>query len=41
MKQLRADMKQTMYAVAKNTGKTSEQLKRWEFDGLPDTRVVA
>jgi hypothetical protein len=35
---LRSEMRSSLYAIAKNTGKTSDQLNRWDGDGLPDTR---
>lgn len=38
---LRDEMKASLYAIAKNTGQTYNQLNRWDGDGLPDTRNVA
>lgn len=35
---LRDELKVVMFQIAKNTGKTSEQLQRWDGDGLPDAR---
>lgn len=35
---LRVEMKAALYAVAKNTSKTADQLVRWDGDGLPDSR---
>lgn len=35
---LRVEMKAALYAVAKNTSKTADQLVRWDGDGLPDAR---
>lgn len=35
---LRNEMKASLYAIAKNTGKTSDQLNRWDGDGLPESR---
>jgi hypothetical protein len=35
---MRSEMRSSLYAIAKNTGKTSDQLNRWDGDGLPDTR---
>lgn len=35
---LRNEMKASLYAIAKNTGKTSDQLNRWDGDGLPEAR---
>ena len=40
VKQLRADMGQALYTVAKNTGKSAEQLQRWDYDGIPEERVI-
>lgn len=39
--ELRSEMKLAMYQIAKNTGKTTEQLQRWDGDGMPEVRVVA
>lgn len=36
---LRTEMRASLYAIAKNTGKTSDQLQRWDGDGLPETRT--
>ena len=41
IKSLRSELKYAMFTIAKNTGKTADQLGRWDGDGLPDTRVVA
>ena len=38
VKALRAEMRAALFQIAKNTGKTSDQLNRWDGDGLPDTR---
>ena len=35
---LRDELKVVMFQIAKNTGKTSDQLQRWDGDGLPDAR---
>ena len=35
---LRVEMKAALYAVAKNTSRTADQLVRWDGDGLPDSR---
>lgn len=35
---LRDEMKASLYAIAKNTGKTSDQLMRWDGDGMPEVR---
>jgi hypothetical protein len=35
---LRTEMRTSLFAIAKNTGKTANQLNRWDGDGLPDTR---
>lgn len=35
---LRSEMKAAMYQIAKNTGKTSDQLQRWDGDGMPEVR---
>jgi hypothetical protein len=35
---MRSEMQAGLFAIAKNTGKTSDQLNRWDGDGLPDTR---
>lgn len=35
---LRDEMRASLYAIAKNTGKTANQLVRWDGDGLPDAR---
>lgn len=35
---LRNEMKASLYAIAKNTGKTYDQLNRWDGDGLPEAR---
>lgn len=40
IKQLREEMRAGMFAVAKNTGKTADQLQRWDGDGLPEERVA-
>jgi hypothetical protein len=39
--QLRAESGQYGYAIAKATAKTTDQLKRWDGDGLPAERDVA
>lgn len=36
---LRTEMRASLYAIAKNTGKTSDQLQRWDGDGLPEART--
>jgi tape measure domain-containing protein len=41
VRELRSDMRQLLYAVAKNTGKTAKQLRNWDIGGLPDVRVEA
>ena len=38
---LRTEMRTSLFAIAKNTGKTANQLNRWDGDGLPDTRNYA
>jgi tape measure domain-containing protein len=38
---LRNDMKVVLFQIAKNTGQTSDQLKRWDGDGQPDIRESA
>lgn len=38
VKALRDELKVVMFQIAKNTGKTSDQLSRWDGDGLPDAR---
>ena len=35
---MRDEMKASLYAIAKNTGKTTDQLNRWDGDGLPEVR---
>lgn len=35
---LRDELKVVMFQIAKNTGKTSDQLQRWDGDGLPEAR---
>lgn len=35
---LRNEMKASLYAIAKNTGKTTDQLQRWDGDGMPEVR---
>lgn len=35
---LRTEMKASLYAIAKNTGKTTDQLQRWDGDGMPEVR---
>lgn len=35
---LRSEMKTSLYAIAKNTGKTTDQLQRWDGDGMPEVR---
>jgi hypothetical protein len=35
---MRSEMQAGLYAIAKNTGKTSDQLNRWDGDGLPEAR---
>lgn len=39
VKALREEMRAALFQIAKNTGKTSDQLNRWDGDGLPDTRT--
>lgn len=41
MSRLRNDMKYALFTIAKNTGKTSDQLTRWDGDGMPPVRDVA
>jgi hypothetical protein len=41
VKRLREELRSAMFAIAKNTGKTADQLNRWDGDGLPETRTVA
>lgn len=36
---LREEMRASLYAIAKNTGKASDQLQRWDGDGLPAART--
>ena len=38
---LRSEMKAALYQIAKNTGKTTDQLNRWDGDGMPEVRVLA
>jgi hypothetical protein len=38
---LREDLDAVLYQIAKNTGKTSDQLRRWDGDGMPEERIVA
>jgi hypothetical protein len=40
LKSLREDIKAYGYAIAKNTGKSSKVLDRFDIDGLPDTRTL-
>jgi hypothetical protein len=40
IKSLRADLNSGNYAIAKNTGKVSKFIERWDGDGLPDTRTT-
>jgi hypothetical protein len=35
---LRDEMRASLFAIAKNTGRTANQLVRWDGDGLPDAR---
>ena len=35
---MRTEMKASLYAIAKNTGKTADQLLRWDGDGVPEVR---
>lgn len=35
---LRNEMKASLYAIAKNTGKTADQMQRWDGDGMPAVR---
>jgi hypothetical protein len=35
---LRDEMRASLYAIAKNTGRTANQLVRWDGDGLPEPR---
>ena len=35
---LRDEMRASLYAIAKNTGRTANQLVRWDGDGLPEAR---
>lgn len=35
---MRSEMKASLYAIAKNTGKTADQLLRWDGDGVPEVR---
>jgi hypothetical protein len=35
---MRDEMRTSLYAIAKNTGKTTDQLNRWDGDGLPEVR---
>lgn len=41
MKALRQELKYAMFTIAKNTGKTADQLNRWDGDGMPEVRTVA
>jgi hypothetical protein len=36
---LREEMRLSLYTIAKNTGKTTDQLKRWDGDGMPEVRT--
>lgn len=38
---LREEMRAALYQIAKNTGKTTDQLQRWDGDGMPEVRAVA
>jgi tape measure domain-containing protein len=40
VKQLREDMRSANYAIAKNTQKTAKTLEKFDYDGLPEQRVV-
>jgi len=41
VKYLREELRNAMFQVAKNTGKSYDMLNRWNGDGLPETRDVA
>ncbi|MBZ0106147.1 MAG: hypothetical protein K8H84_11005 [Sulfuricella denitrificans] len=41
LQQLRQDLSEAQYAIAKNTGATARQLERWDGDGMPEVRAVA
>lgn len=40
IKSMRAELKNAMFQIAKNTGKQYELLDRWNGDGLPPERIV-
>jgi TP901 family phage tail tape measure protein len=40
IRELRTELRQIGYAVAKYTQRTAEQLVRWDVDGLPEERVL-
>jgi hypothetical protein len=40
VKQLSEDMRSANYAIAKNTQKTAKTLEKFDYDGLPEQRVV-
>lgn len=40
IKAMRAELKNAMFQIAKNTGKQYELLDRWNGDGLPPERIV-
>jgi hypothetical protein len=40
VKEMRQVMQTGLYSVAKNTGKSTDILRRWEGDGIPAERVV-
>lgn len=38
---LREEMRQALFQIAKNTGRSYDLLDRWDGDGLPETRTLA
>ena len=40
VKQLREDLTRAMYEIARNTGKTADQLTRWEYTGMPAVTTI-
>jgi tape measure domain-containing protein len=41
VKHLREELRNAMFQVAKNTGKSYDLFNRWDGDGLPETRDIA
>jgi hypothetical protein len=40
VRQLRDDMRSANYAIARNTQKTSKILEKFDYDGLPEQRII-